>query len=149
MTSTKKKISETQDKKLTQKWGKETMQQGFAAIPNILIEKQRELQITPIEMNILLILLKYWWEKDKYPYPSKSVISDYIDKEESTVRRTIKSLEGKGLLNREKRFQKQGGQTSNQYDLEPLVTKLKELSKEENRKNKLKQEIAGKERRGK
>ncbi|GHY38635.1 AsnC family transcriptional regulator [Vibrio cholerae] len=54
---------EQQDaKKLNKRWGNQVIQEGWTAIPNVLIERQQALKLNPVEMNILLVLLKFWWE---------------------------------------------------------------------------------------
>lgn len=120
-----------QDKpqKLSKRWGKCVVDSGWTAIPNTLIERQRALELNPTEMNILLVLLKFWWEDDKSPFPSKTTIAEFINRDATTVRKSMKSLEDKGLLKREARFYEKGGQTSNSYDLSGLVEKLKIESK--------------------
>ncbi|EGR4429550.1 helix-turn-helix domain-containing protein [Vibrio cholerae] len=121
---------EQQDaKKLNKRWGNQVIQEGWTAIPNVLIERQQALKLNPVEMNILLVLLKFWWENDKSPFPSKNTIADYINRDVSTVRKTLKSLEEKNLIKRTARFHEKGGQTSNVYDLSGLVIRLKSEAK--------------------
>ncbi|MEG7524910.1 MAG: hypothetical protein M3H12_17750, partial [Chromatiales bacterium] len=100
-------------KALEHKWGKQTLEvEGWTAIPNILLERQQVLGIDAVKLNILLVLLKHWWEKPKMPYPSKTTIGEIVDRDKSTVQKHIKQMEENGLLNRKKRFQSAGGQTS-------------------------------------
>lgn len=121
-------------KTLESKWGKQTMDvSGWTAIPNILLDRQQALGIDPVKLNILLVLLKHWWEKPKMPYPSKATIAEIIGKEASTVQRHIRKMEKDGLLTRRTRFHSAGGQTSNEYDLSGLVSSLKQLAKKEMR----------------
>lgn len=120
-----------QTKQLSKRWGASVINEGWTAIPNILIERQQALQLKPTEMNIILVLLKYWWEKGKSPYPSKKTIGDLINRDTSTVRRSLKRLEELGLVKRESRYYEKGGQTSNEYDLSGLVDRLKKEAKEQ------------------
>ncbi len=114
---------------LKSKWGKETIEvDGFTAIPNILLERQQALKIDAIKLNILLVLLKHWWEKPKMPYPAKTKIADIVGRDVSTVQRQIRAMEKQGLLSRNKRYQTAGGQTSNEYDLSGLIEQLHSLS---------------------
>ncbi len=55
-----KKNDSHDSKTLEAKWGKTTLSRGWTGIPNVLIEHQRSLKLTPTDINILLILLKYW-----------------------------------------------------------------------------------------
>ncbi|MFK5912931.1 MAG: helix-turn-helix domain-containing protein [Woeseiaceae bacterium] len=121
-------------------------------IPNILIERQQALGINPVEMNILLILIKHWWQKDKIPYPSKKVIAEIIGKDVSTVQRHVRTLEEKGILKRNARFNSKntgGGQSSNGYDLSDLVKKVAKLSTEKIKEKKERAEEDARKRRGK
>ncbi len=74
MTEKKEQAGQAKDlRALVQKWGKGTLDvEGWTAIPNILLERQQVLNIDAVKLNILLVLLKHWWEKPKMPYPSKS-----------------------------------------------------------------------------
>lgn len=131
MTTNKdKKTTGASERQLKEKWGAVTLSNGFTAIPNTLIERQQALKIKPTEMNILLILMKYWWENDRTPYPSKETIAEMINRDSSTVRKAMKSLEEKGLVKRTSRYYEKGGQTSNEYDLSGLVESLKTQSTE-------------------
>ena len=50
------------------KWGSPTHKQGWAYTPNILLEHQAELEITPTELNVILTVMKHWWVCDVSPY---------------------------------------------------------------------------------
>jgi hypothetical protein len=49
------------------KWSKPLMAAGWSAVPNILLEKQEALGLKPLEMNIILHLIQYWWFKTNLP----------------------------------------------------------------------------------
>jgi predicted transcriptional regulator len=119
-----------QNQQLSKRWGA-VVNEGWTAIPNILIERQQALQLKPTEMNIILVLLKYWWEEGKSPYPSKQTIGELINRDATTVRKSLKRLEELGYVKRGSRYHEKGGQTSNEYDLSGLVDKLKEEAKEQ------------------
>ena len=128
------KKNDSQDSKtLEAKWGKTTLSRGWTGIPNVLIEQQRSLKLTPTDINILLILLKYWWDPNSPPYPSKRVIGEMIDREESTIRKCMVGLEKKGLIKRDPRFLSMGGQTSNKYLMDGLIERLKKEAEELNK----------------
>ena len=125
----KKEKKEGELTSLENKWGKEGLSFGWTGVPNILIERQQALGLTPIEVNILLILMKYWREAGNHPYPSKRTIGEMVGKEESTIRRCMASLERKGLIQRNAHFLSLGGQSSNKYVMDGLVSKLEEEAK--------------------
>lgn len=124
-----KKEEKYKTEKLQKRWGKSVIDLGWTGIPNTLIECQQVLKLNPTEMNILLILLKYWWEDGRSPFPSKTTIAEYINRDISTVRKNIKSLENKKLIQREARYYEKGGQSSNSYNLSGLVLALKKEAK--------------------
>ncbi|MGL5673709.1 MAG: helix-turn-helix domain-containing protein [Plesiomonas shigelloides] len=109
---------------LESKWGKTTLSLGWTGVPNILVERQRALGLTPLDVSLLLILMKYWRDPMNPPYPSKRVIGEMLGRDESTIRKAIKELENKKLLSRNARFMSLGGQTSNGYSMDGLVKAL-------------------------
>ncbi len=136
-------------KGLEHKWGKQTLEvDGWTAIPNILLTRQQALGIDAVKLNILLVLLKHWWDKPAMPYPSKTTIAEIVGREKSTVQKHIKEMENKGLLKRKGRFHSAGGQTSNVYDLSGLIEQLKALSKEELKIRQEQNESEARKRRG-
>lgn len=131
------------------RWGRGVIQvKGWTGIPNLLLERQQRLNIDAIKLNILLVLLKHWWEKDNMPFPSKSKIGEIIGRDPSTVQRHIREMEKEGLLVRNSRYYKAGGQSSNEYDLTGLLTALAGLAKEEVEDQKKQKEAEGRKLRG-
>jgi|GEM_PF-6724537 len=45
-----------------QKWGKENIDAGWTLIPNALLVHQSTLGLTPMDLNIILQIARYWWE---------------------------------------------------------------------------------------
>ncbi|KKN31118.1 hypothetical protein LCGC14_0827260 [marine sediment metagenome] len=113
------------------KWGKTTMAAGWTAVPNILLERQSTLGISPTQLNILMIIFKHWWEHDNLPFPEMNTIAAAMGVSRSTVQRNIRVLEQLGLINRIYRKAKHGGNTSNQYDFDKLVKLLAAYAKDE------------------
>ena len=57
----KKNQTKTNDngiKSLEKKWGKNVIEQGWTGVPNTLIERQQALELSSLDVNILLVLLK-------------------------------------------------------------------------------------------
>jgi len=143
-----KKKSSKDDSKLLKKWSKSVVASGWTGIPNVLIENQQRLKLNSLQMNVLLILLKHWWDKDKFPFPSKKTIGEIVGREASTIQRQIRDLEGKGLIKRVVRMKVSGGQDSNLYELSGLVDKLKVLAKEKENRDKIREAEDARLRRG-
>lgn len=105
-----------------QKWTKTLMDAGWTVIPSVILNRQQALGLEPADVNILLHLAKYWWEKERLPIPSKKAIAECMGLSESTVQRRIASMEKSGLIKRVYRFSgKHKGQQSNAYDFTGLI----------------------------
>ena len=128
--SEQKDNGDDNQKTFDRKWGASITSLGWTGVPNILIERQQALKLTSLELNLILILLKFWWEASNPPYPSKRVIGEMLGKDESTIRRTMKKLEDRGLIQREGRYLDLGGQTSNRYVMTGLIKKLEEEARQ-------------------
>ncbi len=145
----KTKSKKNEQHLLKTKWGNDVIAAGWTAIPNILIERQQSLKIDPVKLNILLILFKYWWDKNGMPYPSKQTIAEIINRDKSTVQKHIAAMEEMGLIKRIERYHVDGkGQKTNEHDLSGIISKLKELAKEELALNKGRKEEDARRRRG-
>ena len=141
------------DNAIKQRWGNTVIEagNGWTAIPNFLLERQQALRIDPVQLNILLVLMKYWWNRGEEPYPSKKTIAEIVNRDRDTVRKHLKDLEDKGLIERIERYKPVsdgGGQTSNEYSLEGLIKKLSELADTEVKEQKQQEETRAMKRRG-
>lgn len=61
------------------------------------------------------------------PWPSKKRIAERLGVSTKTVQRAIVTLEEAQLLRRNERYHKTGGRMSNEYDLRPLVERLRPI----------------------
>ena len=114
---------------LDKKWGKATMDANYTVIPSALIRGQARLGIDAMELAVLVHLLDHWWQADQMPWPSKKTIGDRLKVSQKTVQRAMVRLEQGGLVLRKERYHKgTGGRTSNEYDLSPLVERLKPIA---------------------
>lgn len=122
------KQSPDDDRTLSKKWGKVTMDANYTVIPCALLRGQARLGIGPNELAVLIHLIDHWWRPDAMPWPSKATIAERLGVSTKTVQRAIADLEAQGLLTRKDRYHKTGGRTSNEYDLSPLVERLKVIA---------------------
>lgn len=106
------------------------MATGFTVLPNVLIARQSDLGLNPIDMCIILHLSMYWWEVARKPFPSKGRIAAEIGLCPDTVRRHIKALEDRGLITRKARYDPYWGRLSNIYDLSGLIDAAKPYAQE-------------------
>ena len=103
------------------KWTRPLMEAGWTAWPSILLERQHELGLDPLDVNILLQLAKHWWEADNPPYPSKRSIAAAIGVNPRTVQRRIERMEKVGLVHRRERRDPYGGTKTNAYLFDGLI----------------------------
>ena len=113
------------------KWGLTTHKQGWTYVPNILLEHQAELGISPVELNVILTVMKHWWERDALPWPSVTKVADSIGRSRSIVQRRIRALEKRGLIQRvyRKDTRKEKANLSNEYDFSGLVQQVAAIAK--------------------
>ncbi len=104
-----------------EKWTLPLLQAGWSMIPNVILERQQALGLDPIDINILLHLVRHWWRPGDKPFPSKKTIAECMGVDARTVQRHIASLEKGGLIRRITRKDPRYGQQSNIYDLSGLI----------------------------
>lgn len=106
------------------KWGKPLIKAGWTLIPNQLLERQAALGLDSIDVNILLHIMRYWWEADRLPYPSKATLAKCIKAHPRTVQRRLAKLEAVGFIKRIRRDHPERGRQSNAYDFAGLIKQL-------------------------
>lgn len=121
-------------RELEYKWGKDVIDSGWLAVPNLLLSNQKALELTSVELNVLLVLLTYWWKPKSKATPSIETIANKIGKTPRSVSTVIKSLATKprdiipeharnvgvgGLIEVQHRS-KEGKKTSNSYTFNGL-----------------------------
>ena len=111
-------------------WGKPVLKHGYAGIPSILIRSQSRLGLSPIQMNIIVQLLDYWFDPARPPFPAKNDLADRIGVNSKTIQNNIRELEKAGYIQREMRKTTSGDWNSNIYHLDGLVKKIQKLEPE-------------------
>ncbi len=112
------------------KWGHDVLRHGWCLLPSLLFRAQRKLNITALQMAVLLQLLEHWWEAERAPYPSKETIAHRLDMSARQVQRHIAALEAAGYVQRRERKAVNRGQLSNFYEFHGLVAALKRIEPE-------------------
>lgn len=105
------------------KWGDITYRGGWVALPTILLDQQTKLGLIPEDLVVLSHLIRFWWKKEKLPFPSLSKIGQAMGVEEDYVIERINELEKNKLI---KQVPKLGQRTA--YDLEGLVMALEKAT---------------------
>lgn len=111
------------------KWTPQLMRAGWTVLPNVIIEKQAELGLDPIDINIVLHLAAFWWDPDIPPRPSKARMAQAMNVSPRTLQRRLARMDSKGLVRRIVR----GSPTSrhtNSYDLSGLIEAASPLATE-------------------
>ena len=115
------------EKVLRQKW-RGSLDTGWTVIPSALIRGLPRLHIGAGELAVLISLIDYWWAPDDPPWPSKKALAERLGVSQKTIQRHLAVLRQEGLIVSEARHRAGGGQTSNRYDLTPLVAKLEAIA---------------------
>lgn len=116
---------------LEEKWGKTVIATGYTVLPTIVLRYQQRLKLKPLEINILMHLLSYWWQKENLPHPGKNALALAVGVVPSTVRRCLKRLDEKGYVKRIPRHTSRRGSRTNEYDFSGLIEALGPLAAEE------------------
>jgi predicted transcriptional regulator len=111
-------------------WGKTVRNHGYAGIPSILIQLQQRIGINPMQMNIIVQLLDYFFKPSRKPFPTKRELANRIGVTEKTIQINIRALEKAGLIRREMRRTAAGDWNSNIYHLDGLIEKVQALEPE-------------------
>ncbi|HWT11204.1 MAG TPA: helix-turn-helix domain-containing protein [Allosphingosinicella sp.] len=111
------------------KWSKTLMDAGWTALPSVIIENQRQLGLSPLDLNIVLYLASKWWTAEGKPYPSKSTMAKAMDVHPRTIQKHVAGLEAAGYIRREERRTEVGSKT-NIYHLDGLIKAAKPFAEE-------------------
>lgn len=126
MTSAKKHSLKANE----QKWGKDNIEAGWTLVPNALLIHQASLGLSPMDLNIILQIARYWWEPGNHPYPAKKTIADCIGVTSRTIQKRIQEMEKANFIERIERRESKAGSKTNIYKLTPLITALLPFSKD-------------------
>lgn len=100
---------------LREVWQPEVLQEGFTAVPNLLLRMRERMGLTVTDLYVLTVLLSYRWDNWNKPFPSLSALAKKTSLSPRHVARSTARLEELGLIIKHRRYG-----SSNEYDLEPL-----------------------------
>jgi hypothetical protein len=106
---------------LIAKWSELVMEDGFTAIPNLLIDHLVDLQINPLELSVLIAIEKHRFSGDT-AWPSNETIGQITGYSPRHVNRITNELCQRNLLNKIKR-----PYNSCLYDFKPLIKQLEQF----------------------
>ena len=119
----------TTEKNFEAKWSRAIAAAGYTQVPDALILHQARLGLAPLDVCILLVLLKFG-HPGKPPWLGKARIAEVVGIDSSTVRRRIAKLEARGFLRRKERKHGYGDSDTNLYVLDGLIAKLEAYANE-------------------
>ena len=102
------------DRRLVARYGAAALDDGYAAIPRVVIRRRHALGVTAAEWDYICEVWSYWCA-ERLPGPSVEDLARGLGVDQSTIRRHRASLERKGFL----RIVPDG--PYNRYDLRPLI----------------------------
>lgn len=98
-----------------------------APVPNAVIEfAAPHFGLDPAHCWLITCLC-YWRFKPGPVFPSLKVIAQAVGRSEKQVRRYIRDLEEKGLVEVTEHYDKDNRRTTNNIDFEPMIDKINEL----------------------
>lgn len=106
-----------------EKWG-DAIDAGFQVLPDALLKYQFALELTPIDLVVVINLTLHWWYADSLPFPTTVTIARRMGASPRTVQRSLQRIEELGLI---KKVRRKGQRTA--FDLSPLATRLKKLAR--------------------
>lgn len=113
---------------LKKKW-RGALDDGFTAIPNVIFRHQKELELTHLDVLIILHLSSFWWEATNLPHPAKSTLADSLNVLPRTVQRHIQKMEEQGYIRRIPQMANCDDNLPNKYDLSGLVKRCEVIAK--------------------
>jgi Helix-turn-helix domain len=102
---------------LERKWGRTLVEAGWLGFPSVILQRQKDLGLDAIDINILFHLADHWWQPDNPPFPGKQTIADRIGITPRTVQRRIAALESMHLIERQYRLNPDKSNKTNIYHL--------------------------------
>jgi DNA-binding MarR family transcriptional regulator len=120
----------TMDRRVAAKWSKTVAESGWTSFPNVIFERQQALQLTPLDINILLHLAGNWWNAGSNPYRTKKSLALAIGVHPRTIQKRIEEMERWGYIKRIYRKAGVGDNLPNEYDFSGLIEKITPFAKE-------------------
>jgi Helix-turn-helix domain len=112
--------------KIAVRFGDDILQEGFTAVPNLLLTSYAKLGITAAELVFIQQLWTYW-RTENDPYPSLTTIARNMAVSWRQAHRYAKSLARKGYLIIRERYSV--GRATNEYNFAPLLETLRTLGR--------------------
>ena len=80
------------------KWTPQLVAAGWTFWPNVFLKYQRELGLTPVQMNVLLQIASNWFKAESNPWRAKASLAKAINLSERQVQRVLADLKARGYF---------------------------------------------------
>lgn len=107
------------------RWG-DAVNAGFIAVPNVLVRAQAKLDLSPIDVVVILNIILHWWHRDRRPSPRSTAIAKRSGLGHRTVQRSLRRLESLGLIRRIRI-----AKDKTEYSLDGLIETLEFYAKQD------------------
>jgi hypothetical protein len=102
-------ISKKDRRRAEHKFGVAVLKLGYTMLPNLLLQAQGRLGISPLQLNVLVQLIQHWWDADSDPFLAKETIARRMGKSPRQIS-TLSDRAGRGWPRQTKApFQKPPG----------------------------------------
>ncbi len=116
-------------KPIAEKWGDRILSAGWVLLPLALVDGQRELDLDAIDLTLLLHLVRFWWERDNLPHPSKERLAKAMGLQPRSVQRRLARLEKLRLIKRHMRRDPATGRNmTSAYSFEGLIARGEQIA---------------------
>lgn len=112
---------------LRKRWGDGPLSKGWTGLPNKLLLHQRELEIGTNELALLAQLISFQRGPETKVFPSHNALAKRMGVSRDVVMRTVKKLEGVGLIEVERGQDGKKGHVSNVYTWNGLIGRLSSI----------------------
>lgn len=104
--------------------------ENWGVVPYPLYKYQSMLGLNNSEIWFLTWVIIHKWTEN-LPFPSLSALARYSGMSRQGIQAIVRKLKNKGLIKVYKRYYENGGQATNEYDIEPLIKILEECIKDD------------------
>jgi DNA-binding transcriptional regulator YhcF (GntR family) len=111
-----------------QKFGAALMAAGYTVVPNIIVQRHKQLGLDAADLSIVMQLFSYWWKPDEWPFPSLPELGKGTGLNARNVQKRLKRMEKDNFIKIKKRKTRHGGWDTNMYDLSGLIKEATKLA---------------------
>jgi len=125
------KMEVAQTSVYVQKFGHALVAAGYTVVPNIIVQRHRQLGLDADDLSIVLQLFSFWWKPSELPFPSLPELSKGTGLHVRNIQKRLKKMEADNFVKIKKRKTRHGGWDTNAYDLSGLIKEATKLAVQE------------------